>query len=83
MGKYIREGTSIEDFTPDDDENTFYICEHACLSEIIDNARTKWGDDVSFENIDIEAKYIHTECLGYDLYDPNDYTRYLKITRNK
>lgn len=28
-------------------------------------------------------KYIHTNCLYYDQYDPGDYTNYLKITRIK
>jgi len=83
MGEYIREGTTIRDFTPDDDENTIYIPVSATLTEIIDRCTEKWGKDISFDDLTIEAEYIHTECLGYDLHDPSDNTNYLSITRKQ
>lgn len=83
MGEHIRPGTSITDYTPDDDANTFYIYEHESLAEIIDRARSKWGEDIKFDDIKIEAEYIHTHCLYYDKYDPGDYTNFLRISKIK
>lgn len=31
--------------------------------------------------INISTEYIHTSCLGYDEYDPSDYSNYLCISR--
>jgi hypothetical protein len=37
--------------------------------------------DASLNNIEITSEHIHTDCLGYDLYDEGDYTTFIKITR--
>lgn len=83
MGLTTRRGTEIQDFTPDDTEDTFYIDTNffaPALDDILGRAYEKWGSDINISYLKIEAKYIHTECLGYDRYDPSDYTNYLVVS---
>ena len=82
MGAYTRAGTQIRDFTPDDTAETLYLdssCSWA-LSDLLERARQKWGEAIAVDDLSIEADYLHTHCLGYDRYDPSDYTKYLVIT---
>jgi len=83
MGYSTRTGTRIRDFWPDDDTNTIYITSDSSpsLADIIEQARDKWGADVSLDDIEITSEKIHTHCLGYDLYDPSDYTDFIIITK--
>lgn len=83
MGYRTRPGTQIQDFRPDDDENTIYINSFMggeSLEEIMARINEKWPG-ASMANIRIDAEYIHTECLGYDLYDPGDWTNFIVIRR--
>ena len=80
MGYDVRTG-GIKTFYPDDTDDCFYIRKSASLSEIYDKAKKKWGEDITLDDINVEAEYIQTDCIGYDLYDPNDYTNYLHVTR--
>lgn len=77
-------GHTIRTFTPDDTDTELYFDStyRVTLSEIIEKAREKWGADISLDQLNISAKHIHTDCLGYDRYDPSDYTDYIVITRN-
>lgn len=84
MGEYY-EG-SIRNFKPDDDEKTKYIDAdymEFSFSELIEIAKEKWGDDIDLDKLEISPDYIHTRCLGYDLYDPMDYDKYLVMTYQK
>lgn len=76
-------GHTIRTFWPDDTDEEFFIEASARMSDIMERAREKWGDKVDgdspFENVGIEAEYIHTDCLGYDRYDSSDYTKFLRI----
>ncbi len=81
MGEY-KDRSGIRCFSPDDTDTEFYInCDYESQSllSILEVARKKWGYDLDINAIKIEAEYIHTHCLGYDSYDPGDYTRYLRI----
>ena len=83
MGYDVRTG-GIKTFHPDDTDDCFYIRERASLSEIYDKAKEKWGDDISLDDIKVEAEYIQMECIGYDVYaayDPVDYTNYLRVIK--
>lgn len=82
MGRTTRPGTEITDFYPDDTDTEFYIdtCWSPTLADVLDKAREKWGADVKLEQLHVEAEYIHTSCIGYDLYDPSDYTNFLHVT---
>ena len=75
-------------FWPDDDENTIYL-KNSCwitLADIIYIVQSKWpelSDLDSLESINISAENIHTDCLGYDLHDPSDFTNFIVITKDK
>lgn len=70
---------AIENYTPEDSANTMYILESCSLQNIIYSVKNKWGD-VELDEIEIESSYIHTRCLGYDLYDSSDYDNYIEVT---
>jgi len=81
MAEYIN-SRGIRCFQPDDTETEFYLDSSYIkfnLGYVIELARKKWGESIEIYDIDLEAEYIHTECLGYDRYDPGDYTRYLRV----
>jgi hypothetical protein len=89
MGYGIRSGGfggGIRTFWPDDTDTTMYIqtsdTASPTLFELMDKIQDKWPG-TSLENITITAEKIHTDCLGYDLYDPMDYTDFILITKTK
>lgn len=85
MGYTTRPGTQIQDFWPDDTDTVMHIqCDSMppTLAELMDKINEKWPGS-SMENITIEARKIHTYCLGYDLYDPMDYTNFIIITKHE
>lgn len=50
------------------------------IPEMIEKIKEHFGtDDLSL--FEISAEYVHTDCLYYDKYDPNDYTKFIRITR--
>lgn len=75
---------SIRTFWPDDTDTEMYIqasdCAKPTLAELLDKINDKWPGS-SLENITISAEKIHTDCLGYDLYDAGDYTDFLIIEK--
>ncbi|USV41096.1 hypothetical protein [Xanthomonas phage BUDD] len=76
-------GHSIRTFEPDNTKDVLYIdttFSSVTMKELMEKIREHFGND-SIENFDIESNYIHTDCLGYDAYDPSDYSSYLVITR--
>lgn len=86
MGDYTRStgyGYEIRCFSPDDTHNSFFIHEEENFEYILERAREKWGSEISLSSIQIKARYIQTDCLGYDQYDPFDYANYLEIIRIK
>lgn len=81
MAEY-KDSRGISCFRPDDTETEFYLDSNYTkvnLGDILELAYEKWGESIDINDINIAAEYIHTECLGYDLYDAGDYTRYLRI----
>jgi len=84
MGEY-KAANGTRSFEPDDTATEFYMAGNYSatpLSYILEKARDKWGADIDIDQICIEPEYIHTACLGYDCYDPGDYTNYLRIEYN-
>lgn len=69
----------IRNFTPVDSEGSFYVLYSVSLADILKLATLKWGD-VSLEDVKLEAQYIHTRCLDYDLYDANDFDNYIVVS---
>lgn len=81
MGYYTN-GRGIKCFSPDDDENTMYLYSDSqnSLATILEMAKEKWPD-ADLNDLLIESQHIQTECIGYDLYDPFDWTQYIVIRR--
>lgn len=74
---------------PKNDENTLYL---SCgiigsfglsMSELISHCKAHFGEDISTNDLKITSEYIHTRCIGYDLYDPSDYDCYLVIRKKQ
>lgn len=68
------------EFWPNDGENAFYIPGESDMEDILARIEAKWPG-AKMADITIEADYIQTHCLGYDLYDSGDYTKFILITR--
>ncbi|WEM34371.1 hypothetical protein [Xanthomonas phage X1] len=76
-------GGNIRTFQPDNTKDVLYIdttFSSVTLKELMEKIREHFGSD-DIEKFDIEAQYIHTDCLGYDCYDPGDYSSFIVITR--
>ena len=48
------------------------------IGDLLEKAQEKWPG-CSLGELEISAEHIHTDCLGYDRYDPMDYTNYIII----
>lgn len=91
MGYYTRPNTYggvIQCFEPDNDEKTLYIeAQYSGISlmDLIQKISDHFGPEsislLQAQDFTIEVENIHTDCLYYDLYDSNDYTDYIKITK--
>lgn len=68
-------------FWPADTDDEFYIAEYEELGTILERAANKWPG-IRTSDLTISAEYIHTDCLGYGLYDAGDYTRFLKVSKS-
>lgn len=75
-------GHTIQTFWPDDTDTEMYLdaSQIWTLTEIQARIDEKWPG-ASSENILFSSQKIHTDCLGYDLYDPFDYTDFIIIRR--
>jgi hypothetical protein len=83
MGYTTRTGTQIQDYQPDDDDDTMYINSELggeTLADIMERIQEKWPGE-SMENIRMSSELIHTHYLGYDLYDRCDWTDFIIIRR--
>jgi hypothetical protein len=81
MGHYT-DSHGIKGFYPDDDADTMWISRATPLSEIIQKIEEKWPG-ATLDQIWIDADYVQTSHIGYDLYDPTDYDTYLVVRRMK
>lgn len=52
------------------------------FTDLIEKIKGKWPD-ASMDDIDISTEYIHTDCLGYDQYNPCDYTNYIVLEKKQ
>ncbi len=81
MGNGTRPGSlghTIATFHPDDTDDTMYIADGVDGATLKEKICEKWPD-IKVDELRLTPEYIHTDCLGYDLYDPGDYTNFLKI----
>lgn len=87
MGYGTRDG-SIKTFWPDDTDTVMYVeagsmfAPAVNMADLLQKIYEKW-EDAALTEIEITSEYIHTDCLGYDLYDPGDYTTFIRIQRLK
>jgi len=86
MGYGTRPGTlghTIRTFWPDDTDTEIYLdsSTRPTLVEIQQKISEKWPDAWA-ANITFESQEINTDCLGYDLYDPSDWTNFIIIRRS-
>lgn len=75
-------GGEIKAYWPDDGPEIMHLTSDSqhSLAAIIETCKNKWPD-TDFNDLLFESKKIQTDCLGYDLYDPSDYTDFIIITR--
>ena len=82
MGYGTRNNGNIRTFWPDDTETKLYFDSNTFhpmgLDELLIKVKEKFPE-ASMTQIRFEVEYIQTDCLGYDLYDPGDYTTFLKV----
>ena len=72
---------SIRTYWPDDTDNQFYLTEGYSLADIIQKAKDKWGPDIDLDDLILNPEHIHTDCLGYDRYEPSDYTNFICVNK--
>ena len=73
---------TIKTYWPDDNDYEMYLMSshQYSLAAIIYMCKEKWPD-ADFNDLVFESEKIQTDCLGYDLYDPCDYTDFVVIRR--
>lgn len=79
MGYTYSNNGSIQNYWPDNTESKFYLAYNPTLSDLIEHAKTYFGDRYNPDKIDISSEYIHTSALTYDVYDSTDYTNFIII----
>lgn len=82
MGEYI-DSRGIRNFQPDNDTSTLYIpCYgNVGIHELNEKIEEHFGISLMDGNFEICAEHIHTSCLGYNRYDPGDYTDYIVVRK--
>lgn len=87
MGRFTRTGAyggSITCFEPNNTSTTFYWKTDG-LTQLVDaiSAASEHFKISTYEcmtRCQIEAEYIHTDCIYYDSFDPDDWTNYICFT---
>lgn len=80
MGYGKRTPNGINTYWPDNDEDTIYLRGPIELQDILETIQSKWPG-CPMNEIEIEAEHINTDCIGFDVYDPSDYTDFIVIRR--
>lgn len=76
---------AIKNYTPENSATTLHILSGFALSlsELIEQAKAHFGQDISLDDLNIRSEKIHTRCITYDLYDGADWDDYLIIERKE
>lgn len=71
----------MQDFTPENTPTKLYIDTYIepNFDELMEMAKCHFGAEIDFSTLTITSEYIHTRCINYDLYEPNDYDNYIVI----
>jgi hypothetical protein len=82
----FKDHRGINCFTPDNTPEKLYIhCDYSDVSfkELSESMTEHFGPKLNLDEYSISAENIHTHAIGYDLYEPGDYSIFLCITRKK
>ena len=74
----------VTNFIPDNDSATLYIFaenETFDFNYITDLVQNYFGDESTLDQFTIGAEKIQTRCIGFDMYDPDDYDNFIVICR--
>lgn len=85
MGYYTA-SNKTKTFRPDNTKDKIYIegSMRYTFSELFDIASEHFEKDYNLlDNIAISAEHIQTRCIGYDIYDPDDYDDFIVMERLK
>ena len=74
------ENDMAQEFWPQDTATEMYLASTYDLKEILERIQKKWPGATP-EQITIDTDRFQTKCIGYDLYDPSDYTTFIVIRR--
>ncbi len=72
--------TDPKSYWPENTEDTLYFPYETNLQSLLDSIKKVWPE-VSLDDVTIEAQHIHTDHIGYDLYDSTDYNDFVVVTR--
>jgi hypothetical protein len=80
---YGKRSNGICTFWPDNTATEFYIATSSSISlkDAIEQAAAYFKTS-TYElmcDAEIQAEWIHTDCLSYDSYDSGDYTNFIRI----
>lgn len=78
---YYTDRNGIKNFAPNDTVNDLWIWGEMDMEELMQSITDYFGEDAKLSDFKITPEYIQTSCIGYDLYDPSDYSNFLHITR--
>ncbi len=67
-------------YWPENTDDILYFPYETNLQSMLDEVKKIWPE-VSLNDICIEARHIHTDCIGHDQYDSSDYTDFVVVTR--
>lgn len=76
----IRHGFVPADYWPEYSKNKLCLANHEGLgfNDIWEMAQERWPG-ITAKELRLEAEHIQTHCLGFDQYDPSDYTNFVVI----
>ena len=78
---YFKHNDGTKYFSPDNTDTELWLnasYDSFSFEELKEIILARWPD-ADTNKVNISTEYIHTDCLDYDLYDPSDYTLYLKL----
>lgn len=77
---YYTEG-KIRNFYPDDTDTKMYIRsdENMSIEELFAVANDHFKEKFDSMDVKISCEHIQTTHLGYDVYDPSDYTDFIVL----
>jgi hypothetical protein len=80
MAHYKNKG-GIDCFEPDNTEDTLYVeADNTISFDFLIEIGCEYFD-CDLEDLEIHSEYIHTRCVYFDRYDPQDYNCFFVISK--